>query len=424
MTLLRIFKYVLLISLAITHSHVLAKSASDADERSLRRPNILLIVADDLGFSDLGPFGGEIPTPALDKLAQTGMRLASFYTAPTCSPARSMLFSGVDNHLAGIGTMAEVLDRYPALQNKPGYEGYLSKNVLSMPDVLRRNGYRTYMAGKWHLGENRGHWPVDRGFDKSFALLNAGASHFNNPLQLFPPAGKLSEDKVTYVENDKVVPLQDDFYSSKDFADKLIQYLGEHQSDKPFFAYLPFTAPHDPLHSPKSWSDKFKGDYDGGYDQLQQQRLASLIKHGFFPATIQAAQRMPHVQAWDSLDKETRERESRKMEIYAGMIANMDHQIGRVLALLKDRALYDNTLIVFFSDNGANGNQYERYPRTQPNWLAENFDNAQDNWGNKNSRISLGAGWAHASMTPFRLLKFFTTEGGIRSPMIVSGPGV
>ena len=387
------------------------------------RPNFLLIVADDLGYSDFTPFGGEIPTPALQALAEEGLRMGSFYTAPTCSPARAMLFSGVDNHKAGIGTMREVLDRYPDLQNQPGYEGYLLDSVYSLPDILRRNGYRTYMSGKWHLGEKRGHWPVDKGFDRSFALLQAGASHYDSRLPLFPPSEGL-DYLVSYVEDGAEVPLPDDFYSSRDYADKLIGYLDTHPDDAPFFAYLAFTAPHDPLHSPPEWSAKFKGWYDEGYDALRERRIDAVTAQGLLPPDVAPAARLPHVQPWDELPHAAQTDAAHKMEIYAGMVANMDHQIGRVVNALKERGLYDNTVIIFFSDNGANGNQYERYPRTMPDWLPENFDNNRENWGKKGSRISVGAGWAHASMAPFRLLKFFTAEGGIRSPFIAAGPGI
>ncbi len=387
------------------------------------QPNFLLIVADDLGYSDFTPFGGEIPTPALQALAERGLRMGSFYTAPTCSPARAMLFSGVDNHKAGIGTMREVLDRFPDLQNQPGYEGHLLDSVYSLPDILRRNGYRTYMSGKWHLGEKRGYWPVDKGFDRSFALLQAGGSHYDSRLPLFPPSDGL-DYLVTYVEDDAEIPLPDDFYSSRHYADKLIGYLDAHPRDAPFFAYLAFTAPHDPLHVPPDWSDKFKGWYDTGYDALREARIDALAAHALLPPDIAPAARLPHVQPWDDLPPGAQADAARKMEIYAGMVANMDHQIGRVIATLRQRGLYDNTVIIFFSDNGANGNQYERYPRTIPDWLPGNFDNKTENWGSKGSRISVGAGWAHASMAPFRLLKFFTAEGGIRSPFIVAGAGI
>ena len=279
------------------------------------------------------------------------------------------------------------------------------------------------MSGKWHLGEKRGYWPVDKGFDRSFALLQAGGSHYDSRLPLFPPATGL-DYLVTYVEDEAEIPLPEDFYSSHYYADKLIGYLDAHPHDAPFFAYLAFTAPHDPLHVPPEWSDKFKGRYDAGYDALREARIDAVAAQGLLPLDIAPAARLPHVRPWEELPPGERADAARKMEIYAGMVANMDHQIGRVIEALKERGLYDNTVIIFFSDNGANGNQYERYPRTIPDWLPENFDNETENWGNKGSRISVGAGWAHASMAPFRLLKFFTAEGGIRSPFIAAGPGI
>ena len=222
-------------------------------ERDPGPPNILLIVADDLGYSDIGPFGGEISTPALDALAAEGLRFSNFHVLPTCSPSRSVLFSGVDNHVAGMGTMGEFLT--PELEGHPGYEGYLNLQVAALPEVLQQGGYRTYMSGKWHLGHEPEHGPAARGFDESFALIPGGGSHWSDMRKLSPPQTMSYRRNGTEVED-----LPGDFYSTKYYTDTLLEWLERDQGDsRPFFAYLAYTAPHDPLHAPREYIDKYKG---------------------------------------------------------------------------------------------------------------------------------------------------------------------
>lgn len=229
-------------------------------------PNILIVVVDDMAFTDIGAFGSEIETPNIDALATQGVKFTQFYVSVSCSPTRSMLLSGSDNHLAGLGNMGELLT--PNQKGKPGYEGHLNNNVETFAEALKANGYHTYMAGKWHLGHEPDYYPGSRGFEKSYSLLNGGASHWDDMSGLLE-----SESPAEYRKNgEKLEKLPKDFYSSRSFTDFLIDSIREDQKDnKPFLAYLAFTAPHDPLHVPEPWLSKYRGKYDAGYDELHKQ---------------------------------------------------------------------------------------------------------------------------------------------------------
>ena len=380
------------------------------------QPNILLIVADDLGYSDIGSFGGEIATPTLDRLANEGLRLSNFHVLPSCSPTRSVLLSGTDNHVAGIGTMGEIVT--PEMKGHPGYEGYLNFQVAALPEVLRASGYHTYMAGKWHLGHEEDTSPHARGFDETFALLPGGGSHWGDMKPLSPP------QTMVYSRNEKEVEsLPDDFYSTTYYTDMLLNFIDQNERDgKPFFAYLSYTAPHDPLHAPKTYIDKYKGKYDGGWDVLSDQRLQSLKELGIVHKDAKPFPPLASVKAWKELPAEERAVASRDMEVYAAMIDYMDEQIARVFDYLKEIGEYDNTMIIFLSDNGANGHLPTAYPGQTDEHL-DSFDNSLENRGLVNSFIETGPGWTQASMAPSRLFKAFTAEGGIRAPLMVKLPG-
>jgi len=380
------------------------------------RPNILLILADDLGYSDVGAFGGEIKTPAIDQLAAEGLRLSNFHVLPTCSPTRSVLFSGIDNHLVGLGTMGEL--RTPAMDDNAGYLGHLNFQVAALPELLQASGYRTYIAGKWHLGGDRTTNAFSRGFEQSFALLPAGGSHWNDKKPLSPPLS------MVYSRNGEIEEtLPESYYSSRYFTEQILGWLkNSDRKDKPFFAYLSFTAPHNPLHAPKAYIDKYRGVYDGGWDKLRKKRLQSLQRLGLVNVDTQAFPRLPFVPAWNSLSEEKRQLFSRDMEVYAAMVHYMDEQILRVISYLREAGQYDNTMIVFMSDNGANGSPHTSYPQQTLDFLSS-FDNSLENRGLKNSYVDMGAGWAQASMAPSRLFKGFTSEGGIKAPLIVKLPG-
>jgi arylsulfatase len=387
-----------------------------ADRDPADRPNILLIVADDLGYSDIGPFGAEIATPTLDTLAREGLMLTNFHVLPSCSPTRSVLLSGVDNHRAGLGTMGEL--KTPQTEGHPGYVGYLNFEVAALPEVLKAAGYHTYMAGKWHLGSEEETSPHARGFEETFVLVPGGGSHWSDRKPLSPP------EKMIYRRNGNVVEsLPDDFYSTKDYTDYLLKWIRkDHGDGKPFFAYLSYTAPHDPLHAPREYIEKYKGKYDEGWDTLREKRLEGLKALGIVPKGARAFPRLANVEAWDDMSAEKRRERARDMEVYAAMIDYMDEQIARVTDHLKETGEYDNTLILFFSDNGANGAPPTAYPGQTEEHL-KSFDNSLENRGLVNSFIEPGPGWAQASMSPSRMFKAFTSEGGIRSPSLVKLPG-
>ncbi|GLZ86978.1 arylsulfatase [Metapseudomonas resinovorans] len=378
------------------------------------RPNILLIVADDLGYSDLGAFGGEIATPNLDRLAESGLQLTNMYAAPTCSPTRAMLMSGTDNHLAGLGTMGEAIQ--PFQRGKPGYEGYLNQQAHSIAELLQGGGYRTSMVGKWHLGLAPEQGPDRRGFEQSFTLLEGGAVHFK------PTAGAATKlEQVTYRENGRPVELPADFYSTDFYTDRLIGYLKAGEgSGKPFFAYAAYTSPHWPLQAPEAYLDKYRGRYDGGYDAIRQGRIERMKTMGLLPADFQSAAPLPaspQLPDWDHLNAAQKRVEARKMEIYAAMVDNLDHNVGRLLDYLRESGQLDNTLVVFISDNGAAGERHEQFYPAGPD-----TDNSLANLGRRGSQIDYGLRWAEVSAAPLRLFKGSTAEGGISVPAIVLLP--
>jgi len=369
-----------------------------------------------MGYSDIGPFGGEIDTPNLDSLAKSGISFTDFHTSASCSPTRSMMLTGTDNHLAGLGSMGETMT--PNQKGKPGYEGYLNDRVVSIPTLLSDSGYFTAMAGKWHLGEEVEQDPSQCGFQKSYTMLVGGTSHFDDEWMMY------ANYTPIYRENGARVHVPKGFYSSEFYTSKLIEYLEECPADKPFFGYLAFTAPHDPLHAPDEWVDKYKGKYDAGYDALLQTRLKRLKDLGIIAQDAKPFPRLSSIPSWDKLTDEQKKLEARKMEIYAAMIANIDHHLGRLFTHLKKNGQWENTLVIFLSDNGANGLHMHQYPQTDEAWIERNSDNRFKNLGRQYSRIATGPAWAQVSMTPFRMFKAFVAEGGIRSPLIMAGPGV
>jgi arylsulfatase A-like enzyme len=411
---LQLLAAALLSALAFTSAH-----AADA-----KKPNILLIIADDMGFSDITCFGGEVQTPHIDALAKTGIRATNFYVAPTCSPTRSMLLSGCDHHVAGFGNMEELVG--PKQKGQPGYEGHLNERVVPVAKVLREAGYHTYWAGKSHMGYDPSHWPAAMGFERDFALLQGGGSNWSDMTYPNP-----AHPHLTFTLNGKPLEkLPDDHFSSEAYTDFIIKSNDEHRADgKPFFAYLSFQAVHSPFAAPNDWLDKYKGVYDKGYDAIREERLERMKELGIISKDTALSPRVPSVPAWDTLTLEQKKLSARRMEIYAAMLANMDHHIGRLIDHLKQTGQYENTLVVFLSDNGAEpvelGTLVETiFSEDAKKWFFEKFDNTPENWGRKGSAIDYGAAWAQVGSTPFRFYKAWTAEGGIRSPMVIAGAGV
>ena len=388
------------------------------------RPNILLVVVDDMGYSDIGAFGGEIPTPHLDSLAREGTRFSDFQVLPACSPTRAALLTGQEPHAVGFGSLAEELADNQT--GTPAYAGALPADVPTLASILQQAGYRTYLSGKWHLGGIDDPGPKALGFDESFALIPGGASHFADMVPAYSPD---PEAVAPYIVNDQLISeLPDNYhYSSQFFAEELIRMIGS-RPDKPFFAYLSFTAPHWPLHAPDEAVAQFIDTYSDGYERLRDQRLRQLKAEGLVPEDALQSALPPKVRAWSDLNGPERIRESRAMAVYAAMISEIDRHTGRVLAHLDDRGVMDNTLVVFLSDNGAEGHDLdetwsaELFPAIRA-VIDERFDHSTEQMGRPGSYPLYGAGWAHAAAPHLRMYKAFTSEGGTRVTAFMRLPG-
>lgn len=389
-----------------------ADSSTPGSDR--QQPNILLIVADDLGYSDIGAYGGEISTPNLDALAHQGLATTNFHTAATCSPTRTMLLSGTDNHPAGMATMPGHLSANQA--GKPGYEMFFNNRAFSIASLLKRGGYHTYIAGKWHIGSKPEHRPNRRGFERSFVLLEGGASHFDDQLG---PTSKFP--KAHYVANgEPVETLPEGFFSTDFYTDTIIDYIErDRNDDKPFFAIVAYTAPHWPLQAPEAYLEKYRGKYDQGYQAIVAQRLKKMQQLGLVDTENNAYP--GGIDDWQQLSATERKVASRKMEIYAAMVNHMDDSIGRLLEYLKKSGAYENTLVVFISDNGPEGgNPLNLHDNKE--WVPKTFDNSFENMGKRGSYIYYGPSWGQVSATPHRGFKTTAYEGGITVPMIISHP--
>lgn len=380
------------------------------------RPNIIIILADDLAYSDIGPYGGEISTPNLGALAAKGVTFTNFRTAPMCSPSRAMLLTGVQQHRTGYGTMAEFLADNQ--RGQPGYEGFLNTRVATIAERLRPAGYRTLMAGKWHLGAQS--LPSDRGFEESFTLVDGAGSHYSD-------IGYADfKAKVTYLRNGQAAALPKDFYSSDFYTSEIIAQIDRGKgSGKPFFAYLAFTAPHWPLHAPQKLIAKYDTVYAGGWDELRERRFRRLQALGIISPDARMAPSHPKVPRFASLPPEQQRYQARLMAVYAAMVDRLDWNIGRLLAHLDANGMRDNTIIVFASDNGAEAIDFTTDPIFPPatDWIAKNFDNSTENLGSPTSYPFYGRPWAEAGSAGHRLYKTFVAEGGMRTPLIVSWPG-
>jgi arylsulfatase len=387
-----------------------------------KRPNIVVILADDMGYSDMGMFGSEIKTPNLDALAMNGTRFTNFYTHASCSPTRSMLLSGHDTHINGLGSMDEWTA--PNQMGKEGYEGHLSTNLATLPQLLKDAGYHTYMVGKWHLGKAPDKIPAARGFERDFTLLDGMGSYWDmtnmtalNPTSVFTEDGKY------------LTKLPKNYYATETYTDKMINFIDEGRRDgKPFFAYVSHQAPHDPYHLPKDWRNRHVGEYDKGWDMVRQERMKKQKEMGIIPENTQLAERMWFLPDYSILAPATRAVFGRKMELYAGLVENVDYHIGRLIQHLKDIGEYENTIFIVFGDNGAEGNDLGAMIGGTPGTLnylyfASKWSNNHMNaWGEPNSYVGYGPGWAQVSMTPFSQYKGLTGEGGIRNALVVSGP--
>ncbi|HEY3516940.1 MAG TPA: sulfatase-like hydrolase/transferase [Gammaproteobacteria bacterium] len=377
-----------------------------------RRPNILFIVADDMGYSDLGVFGGEIPTPNLDALARSGMLLTDFYAGMTCGPTRAMLMSGTDHHIAGMGVQGR-----PSREDQlgqPGYEGYLNFRVASLAELMTDAGYNTYMTGKWHLGEEVEHGPRARGFKRSFVSLD-GAAHLGGWDWRGPQPAR-------YRDGDELVQVGDDFYTTRFYTQRMIEYIEQDRADgKPFFAYLAYTAPHWPLQAPAESIARFKGRYDSGYEALYESRFARQKELGLVRADAEPIDPKRFRPRWSELSEEERRFEARRMEIYAAMVGDLDTYVGEIIAYLERIGELDDTFIMFMSDNGAEASRRDLVAPISEH-VGKEYDHSLENLGSASSYVMYGANWASVSATPFFRHKATGFEGGIKVPAFVHFP--
>ncbi len=397
---------VILVLFAIINNNIYGQSKQD------NKPNILLIVADDLGYTDPGCYGGDIKTPNIDLLAKQGLQFTNFHTSPLCAPTRAMLLSGNDNHVAGVGSMFPVTGT--SREGKPGYEGHLTDRVVTVAQLLKDAGYQTFMTGKWHVGFEDPYIPYAKGFEKSFVLLNGGATHFNNnPI--------FENEPPQYRQDNQVVLFPEGRFSTDVYTEKMIGFMKDRQPGKPFFAMLTYTAPHWPLQVPSDYLNKYKGKYDMGYDSLRVIRFNKQKAMGIIPSSAKLPPRNAEIKPWTGLSPEEKKIESRKMELYAAMVEHLDDRIGQLIDYLKQSGQFDNTLIIFMSDNGAAAEDFYNRPAGFGPFLRKHYSNEYENMGKASSFVSYGPQWAQAGAAPFKLFKYYSTEGGIVTPLIISG---
>jgi len=382
----------------------MALGAANCGQRAASRPNFVLIMADDMGFSDIGCYGSDIETPNLDRLAAGGLRFSTFYNAARCCPTRASLLTGLYPHQAGMGGMVK---SDPDVPRGP-YQGYLNNRCVTIAELLKKSGYRTYMSGKWHVGENRPNWPCDRGFDRYFGLISGGANYFD-----------LSKGKREGIErkmardDERFTPPDSGFYMTDAFSENAVRFLEEHRERSPFFLYLAYTAPHWPLHALPEDIDKYRGRFSRGWQIMRQRRYQRLVDMEIVSEGWPLSPLDEEVTPWEKVGNKV-EMEL-KMAVYAAQIDRMDRGIGRVLDQLERMGAADNTLVMFLSDNGG---CHEGGP-----WGFDLRENGLPP-GGVDSYMSYGRSWANASNTPFRMFKHWVHEGGISTPLIARWPGV
>ena len=380
-----------------------------------QRPNIVLILADDLGYTDLASYGSEIHTPNLTQLAQQGISFTNYHTGANCAPSRAMLLTGVDSHRSGVPNIPEMIPPEQAAYSH--YSGTMGHNVVTVATLLQDAGYHTYLAGKWHLGNSPDQLPSRRGFERTVALGASGADNWEQKPYL--PIYK----KADWYADGEEYQLPEDFYSSRFLVDKSIEFIDSNRGDgRPFFAYVPFQAVHIPVQAPQEYIDRYEGVYNDGWTALREERLARAIAVGIVP-TGSSMVTMASTPNWDDLSPQEQAYEAKRMAVYGAMVEAMDFHIGRLVAHLKSIGEYDNTIFIFSSDNGA-----EAMGRAvQNSWLnrrglaSQGYSVDYDTLGLKGSFNAINPGFASAAASPLAYYKFYLGEGGLRVPMIIAG---
>ncbi len=381
-------------------------AGSTQSEQIGTTPNILYIVADDLGYTDIGPFGSEIPTPNLDELAFAGVRLTNFHTDSGCQQTRVMLMAS-----QGSAAALELIGN--PMSGRRG--NLLRRDWAVLPELLQDAGYTTFMTGKWDIGAGEGYTPATRGFDRSFVLVDASASHF---AELF------WEDPMPYEDDGvplRIDQLSEDFYATEYYTDKMLEFLKSHDGETPWFAYVPYTTPHWPLQLPDDWLDRHAGRYDEGYEVLRAERYARARELGVIPEGGNLDAFAPTAPPWSDLDPEMQRRQARAYEIYAGMVEYLDMSVGRLINYLRESGQLENTVVMFSSDHGASSGDAGLIESVAPRGVP-NRDNSLENFGRPGSFIGAGPGFAEAGSAPFRGHKGTRREGGLRAAAFIHYP--
>lgn len=385
-------------------------------------PNILLVMLDDVGYMDLGAYGGDTLTPTIDKLGNTGAMFTTYYTTPQCGPSRASAMTGQANHQVGMGSIAEVLS--DEMRELPAYSMVWSTEQKTVASRLKQQGYQTFVSGKWGIGDVGQNLPNRFGFDKSWVLDSTGASNYSNKSYL--PIYK----SMQWYEDGQPVDLPDDFYSSRNIVDKMISYVDGSNPEQPFFGYLSFQAIHVPVQAPQNYINKYDGVFDRGWDVMREERLQRAINLELVPESTRLSIGAYNKRSWDSLTKEEKSYWSRVMQVNSAMMESADFHLGRLLDYLKQEGKLDNTVVIVTSDNGP---EFNTLGKTSPTvlraiermWMVlEGWDVAYENLGQPSSIGAIGHEWASVSAAPFHLFKFSAGEGGLRVPLVVSGPGV
>lgn len=400
----------------IVHAEISVNADSARDQK---RPNIVLILADDLGYTDLGSFGGEIATPTIDSLATEGIRFTNYHTAANCAPARAMLLTGVSSHRAGVANIIEMIP--PEQRDHPAYQGELGHNVVTVATLLEDAGYNTYMAGKWHLGHTKDKLPSRRGFQRTVALADSGADNWEQK-----PYLPIYETANWYADGERLT-LPDDFYSSRFLVDKMIEFIQSDQPQgdsrpSPFFAYLPFQAVHIPVQAPQEFIDRYEGRYLEGWTKLREERRRRAIELGIVLPEVPAVT-MHTTRDWNALSDEDKRFEAKRMAVYAAMVEAMDFHIARLVQYLREIGEFDNTVFIFTSDNGSepSGPDALNTARARFQLARQNYTADYETLGLKGSFVNLGPSFASASASPLAYYKFYVGEGGLRVPLIIAG---
>ena len=382
-----------------------------------QRPNVLIIMADDVGYMDFGAYGGEAATPAIDAIAKRGIKMSRYYTSPQCGPSRAMLLTGADNHEVGMGMIPETLS--DEIRDLPAYSMQLPQGTLTLADRLGAAGYQTYAVGKWHIGDVGKNLPRKHGFDRSLVFDATGADNWasRSYLPIY--------DTIQWFEDDQPIARPNTEYSSKLFVDQMIDYIDKGKRAQPFFGYLAFQAVHIPVQAPRHFIENYNGRFDKGWHALRRERMAKGKALGLIPADATLPPQPQNARQWEALSAQEKAFYARAMQVNAGMLEAMDFHLNRLFAYLEKAGQLENTVVIIVSDNGPESGAISRQNPLVDFWLNQQGYNSDiDTLGEEDSMVAIGMEWATAAAVPFARYKFHATEGGHRVPMIIAGPGI